>query len=159
MNSGSPGRTRTADQVVTSALIFLPGLDYLITRPKTGLRVSGASPPGFARRVRAEALVSAPSLNNGNSGLGSGLPFSNFVGGQASLNSPDFSTTISRGSCILQPPALPAELPGKNNMITIYYQNHFAGSIEILMAPVVLCPLSVRGASHFTHFHRDRHLS
>jgi hypothetical protein len=42
---GSPGQTRTADQVVTSALIFLPGLDYLITRPKTGLRVSGASPP------------------------------------------------------------------------------------------------------------------
>jgi hypothetical protein len=32
--SGSPGRTRTADQVVTSALAFLPGLDYLITRPK-----------------------------------------------------------------------------------------------------------------------------
>ena len=43
--NGSPGQTRTADQVVTSALIFLPGLDYLITRPKTGLRVSGASPP------------------------------------------------------------------------------------------------------------------
>jgi hypothetical protein len=34
LNSGSPGQTRTADQVVTSALIFLPGLDYLITRPR-----------------------------------------------------------------------------------------------------------------------------
>jgi site-specific DNA recombinase len=79
-----------------------------------GLRVSGASPPGFTRRVRAEALVSAPSLNIIYSGLGSGLPFSTTRGGQASLNSPDFSTTISRGSCslLLQPPALPTELPG-----------------------------------------------
>jgi|GEM_PF-6994989 len=64
-----------------------------------GLRVSGASPPGLTRRVRAEALVSAPSLNSHYSGLGSGLPFSTTSGGQASLNSPDFSTTISRGSC------------------------------------------------------------
>jgi len=81
-----------------------------------GLRVSGASPPEFTRRVRAEALVSAPSLNSHYSGLGSGLPFSTTRGGQASLNSPDFSTTISRGSCSLplQPPALPTELPGKN---------------------------------------------
>ena len=31
--SGSPGGTRTPDQVVTSALTFLPGLDYLITPP------------------------------------------------------------------------------------------------------------------------------
>ena len=64
-----------------------------------GMRVSGASPPSLPRRVRAEALVSAPSLNSDSSGLGSGLPFSTSSEGQASLNSPDFSTTISRGSC------------------------------------------------------------
>jgi len=29
---GSPGRTRTCDQPVTSAPIFQPGLDYLFTR-------------------------------------------------------------------------------------------------------------------------------
>src|SRR3989304_3646500 len=34
-----PGRTRTPDQLVTSALTFLPGLDYLIIRIK---RMSGA---------------------------------------------------------------------------------------------------------------------
>jgi hypothetical protein len=64
-----------------------------------GARVSGASPPSFSRRVRAEALVSAPSLNSYGLGLGSGLPFSASSEGQASLNSPDFSTTISHGSC------------------------------------------------------------
>jgi hypothetical protein len=79
---------------------------------KPGVRVSGASPPSLSRRVRAKALVSAPSLNNAGSGLGSGLPFSAASEGQASLNSPDFSTTISRGSCVTQPPALPTELPG-----------------------------------------------
>ena len=30
---GSPGRTRTANLLVTSAPGFLPGLDYLFTRP------------------------------------------------------------------------------------------------------------------------------
>ena len=41
---GSPGRSRTCDQPVTSAPIFQPGLDYLFTRlhKKQG-RVSGAS--------------------------------------------------------------------------------------------------------------------
>ena len=41
---GSPGRTRTCDQPVTSSPIFQPGLDYLFTRlhKKQG-RVSGAS--------------------------------------------------------------------------------------------------------------------
>jgi hypothetical protein len=41
---GSPGRTRTCDQPVTSAPVFQPGLDYLFTRlqEKQG-RVSGAS--------------------------------------------------------------------------------------------------------------------
>ena len=39
MKSGSPGGTRTPDQLVTSALTFLPGLDYLIIRVK---RMSGA---------------------------------------------------------------------------------------------------------------------
>jgi len=74
--NGSPGRTRTADQVVTSALIFLPGLDYLITRPENWAEGVGRFPSDFSRRVRAEALVSAPSLNCDNSGLGSGLPCS-----------------------------------------------------------------------------------
>jgi len=83
--------------------------------PKLELRVSGASPPSLSRRVRAEALVSAPSLNNDNPGLGSGLPFFTCREGQASLNSPDFSTTISRGSCVTQPPALPTELPGSSS--------------------------------------------
>jgi hypothetical protein len=41
--NGSPGRTRTANLLVTSAPGFLPGLDYLITRPPGGARVSGAS--------------------------------------------------------------------------------------------------------------------
>ena len=42
--TGSPGRSRTCDQPVTSAPIFQPGLDYLFTRlhEKQG-RVSGAS--------------------------------------------------------------------------------------------------------------------
>jgi hypothetical protein len=34
-----------------------------------GLRVSGASPPGLTRRVRAEALVSAPSLDSARAWL------------------------------------------------------------------------------------------
>jgi hypothetical protein len=40
VKSGSPGGTRTPDQLVTSAPTFLPGLDYLIIRVK---RMSGAS--------------------------------------------------------------------------------------------------------------------
>jgi len=41
---GSPGRTRTCDQPVTSAPVFQPGLDYLFTRlQKKQGRVSGAS--------------------------------------------------------------------------------------------------------------------
>jgi hypothetical protein len=40
---GSPGRTRTCDQPVTSAPIFQPGLDYLFTRLQKQGRVSGAS--------------------------------------------------------------------------------------------------------------------
>jgi len=44
-----------------------------------------------------------------------------------------------------QPPALPAELPGKNKVATIIYQKQFAGSTEILMMAVVLCPLPVVG--------------
>jgi hypothetical protein len=39
VKSGSPGGTRTPDQLVTSAPTFLPGLDYLIIRVK---RMSGA---------------------------------------------------------------------------------------------------------------------
>ena len=35
LEAGSPGGTRTPDQLVTSALTFLPGLDYLITRRLT----------------------------------------------------------------------------------------------------------------------------
>jgi len=44
MSAGSPGRTRTCNLVVTSAPAFLPGSDYLFTRPGhfTGRRVSGA---------------------------------------------------------------------------------------------------------------------
>ena len=111
---GSPGQTRTADQVVTSALAFLPGLDYLITRPqKIGLRMSGASPPSLARRVRAEALVSAPSLNSHYFRAWlritilhwlwrAGFPeFTRFF-------NHDFSWKLH----VLQPPALPTELPG-----------------------------------------------
>ena len=41
---GSPGRTRTCDQPVTSAPIFQPGLDYLFTRLQYMQgRVSGAN--------------------------------------------------------------------------------------------------------------------
>ena len=41
---GSPGRTRTCDQPVTSAPVFQPGLDYLFTRLQYMQgRVSGAS--------------------------------------------------------------------------------------------------------------------
>ncbi len=39
---GSPGRTRTCDQSVTSFPAFLPGSDYLITRLTNQVRVSGA---------------------------------------------------------------------------------------------------------------------
>ena len=40
---GSPGRTRTCDQPVTSAPVFQPGLDYLFTRLQNMQgRVSGA---------------------------------------------------------------------------------------------------------------------
>src|SRR5918992_1593076 len=39
VKSGSPGGTRTPDQLVTSAPAFLPGLDYLIIRHR---RMSGA---------------------------------------------------------------------------------------------------------------------
>ena len=39
---GSPGRTRTCDQSVTSFPAFLPGSDYLITRLTRQVRVSGA---------------------------------------------------------------------------------------------------------------------
>ena len=39
---GSPGRTRTCDQSVTSFPAFLPGSDYLITRLTHQVRVSGA---------------------------------------------------------------------------------------------------------------------
>jgi hypothetical protein len=46
--------------------------------------------------------------------LRSGFPFRFVVeSGQASLNSPEVSTTVSRGGCMaIQPAALPTELPG-----------------------------------------------
>jgi hypothetical protein len=109
---GSSGRTRTCNLVVTRTPEFLLGLDYLITRffgPKGGCR---ALPPSFARGTSCcSSLCTFPDYDT-PSRLGSGLPFSATCGSQASLNSPDFSTTISRGSCnSLQPPALPIELP------------------------------------------------
>jgi hypothetical protein len=78
-----------------------------------GLRVSGASPPSLARRVRAEALVSAPSLNSHYFRAWlritilhwlwrAGFPeFTRFF-------NHDFSWKLH----VLQPPALPTELPG-----------------------------------------------
>ena len=43
LDGGSPGRTRTCDQPVTSAPVFQPGLDYLFTRLQYMQgRVSGA---------------------------------------------------------------------------------------------------------------------
>jgi len=105
--NGSPGRTRTCNLLVTRAPGFLPGLDYLFTRPSREgrARVSGASPAPHGRTrmgggVRARALVSAPSppIRRTGKGLAQDYPFRD-RGGRASLSSPDSSTTISRGSC------------------------------------------------------------
>jgi site-specific DNA recombinase len=85
-----------------------------------GLRVSGASPPSLRRRVRAEALVSAPSLSyrrfkawlritilhiNWRAGFPEFTRFFNH----------DFSWKLH----VLQPPALPTELPGNKNDLNL----------------------------------------
>ena len=97
---GSSGRTRTCDQSVTSSPVFLLGSDYLITRLTNQVRVSGACEV-LSVRV-PQPLVSARSclpMTLRQASLRIPLPRSSRTAGKASLNSPDFSTTVSRGSC------------------------------------------------------------
>ncbi|HEK85987.1 MAG: hypothetical protein ACPLZD_08640 [Candidatus Saccharicenans sp.] len=57
----------------------------------------GASPGLSPEYGRSPSLCTFPEHRC--PGLGSGLPFLTTCEGQASLNSPGFSTTVSRGSC------------------------------------------------------------
>ena len=58
---GSPGRTRTANLVVTSAPEFLLGLDYLFTRPKLlGLGCRALPPDNVWRTSRSSSLCTFP---------------------------------------------------------------------------------------------------
>ena len=111
---GSPGRTRTCDQSVTSAPAFLLGSDYLFTRleSKGGCRAlvrpywagSSASEslhvPAYALALRQASLrVTIPDHNDSGAGF------------------PEFTRCFNHSflwklQLRLQPIALPTELPG-----------------------------------------------
>ena len=111
---GSPGRTRTCDQSVTSAPAFLLGSDYLFTRleSKGGCRAlvrpywagSSASKslhvPAYALALRQASLrVTIPDHNDSGAGF------------------PEFTRCFNHSflwklQSRLQPIALPTELPG-----------------------------------------------
>ena len=113
-STGSPGGTRTPDQLVTSTLTFLPGLDYLIAR---------VSDRGHGRRALwrfigwgPQPLVSARSclllpLRQAS------LRITIEENGISSLGFPEFTRFFipPHGGKLqfLQPTALPTELPGK----------------------------------------------
>ncbi len=139
--SGSPGRTRTANLVVTSAPEFLLGLDYLFTRPGcSGVGCRALPPDSVWSTSRSSSLCTFPEpywfrawlrvtilrllrragfpeftrfFNHDFSWkLQSGVNFTVTVRTKKILSSVLVSATVTHQFILLQPPALPIELPG-----------------------------------------------
>lgn len=132
---GSPGRTRTCDQPVTSAPVFRPGLDYLITRltDREGCRALvrpyrvGSSASSLCTFLPTFVLRHAQDrpfgrLRSGFSFRQCGDGFPEFTrcfthsfpwGLQSGVHfSMAGSVLLRRVPSFLQPAALPTELPG-----------------------------------------------
>jgi len=124
--SGSSGRTRTCNLVVTRAPEFLPGLDYLFTLPEGSGMGCRALPPGDAWSTsRSSSLCTFPEHRRPRAWLRvtvlrfrrrAGFPeFTRFFNHDSSwklqLGVNPVIATFTHKFTFLQPPALPIELP------------------------------------------------